>query len=297
MEPTRSVRYRVPARAAHLQRWADPGLFGAEDHMKKEMGVTNKRCHAPAAAALAIVAVLALPTSSFAQVKVIISGGFSAAYREVLPEFERTTGITVTTASGASQGNGPDTISALLRRGEPADVVIMNRQGLAELIAQGRIVPGTDLDLAQTLIGVAVRAGGPKPDISTVDAFRQTLLRAKTIAVPGSGTSVITDILLRLGISNEIEVKIPSRGTESVAMVARGDAELAIQPVNEILNMPGVELVGTIPTVLQHIAVYAAAIVAGSKEPEASRRLIAFLSSDSATAAIKMSGMEPPRRR
>lgn len=99
--------------------------------------------------ALAIAAVLALPTSSFAQVKVIISGAFSAAYREVLPEFERTTGINVTTASGASQGNGPDTISALLRRGEPADVVIMNRQGLAELIAQDRIVPGTDLDLAQ----------------------------------------------------------------------------------------------------------------------------------------------------
>ena len=260
------------------------------------MGVMNKRRHAPAAAAFAIAAVLALPTSSFAQVKVIISGGFSAAYREVLPEFERTTGITVTTASGASQGNGPDTIGALLRRGEPADVVIMNRPGLAELIAQGKIVPGTDLDLAQTLIGVAVRAGGPKPDISTVDAFRQTLLRAKTIAVPGSGTSMITDVLSRLGISNEIAVKIPTRGTESVAMVARGDAELAIQPVSEILHMPGVEFVGTIPTELQHVAVYAAAIVAGSKEPEASRRLIAFLSSDGATAAIKKSGMEPSRR-
>lgn len=257
----------------------------------------NKRCHVPARVALALAAVLVLPTSSFAQVKVIISGGFSAAYREVLPEFERTTGITVTTASGASQGTGPDTIGALLRRGEPADVVIMNRSGLAELIAQGRIVAGTDLDLAQTLIGLAVRAGGPKPDISTVDAFRQTLLRATTIAVPGSSTSMITDVLSRLGISNEIAVKIPTRGTESVAMVARGDAELAIRPVSEILHMPGVELAGTIPTALQHTAVYAAAIVAGSKEPEASRRLIAFLSSNGATAAIKLSGMEPSQRR
>ena len=189
--------------------------------------------------------ILAQPTSSFAQINVIISGGFSAAYREVLPAFERTTGITVTTASGASQGNGSDTIGALLRRGEPADVVIMNRPGLAELIAQGAIVAGTDLDLAQTLVGLAVRSGGPKPDISTVDAFRQTLLRAKTIAVPGSSTSMITDVLSRLGISIEIAVKIPTRGTESVAMVARGDAELAIQPVSEILHMPGVELVGT----------------------------------------------------
>jgi molybdate transport system substrate-binding protein len=261
------------------------------------MGVMNKRCHAPTGAALAIAAVLALPTSSFAQVKVIISGGFSAAYREVLPQFERTTGITVTTASGASQGNGPDTIGAMLRRGEPADVVIMNRQGLAELMAQGRIVAGTDLDLAQTLIGVAVRAGGSRPDISTVDAFRQTLLRAKTIAVPGSSTSTITDVLSRLGISNEVAVKIPTRGTESVAMVARGDAELAIQPVSEILHMPGVEFAGPIPTDLQHVSVYAAAIVAGSKELEASRRLIAFLSSDDATAAIRKSGMEPSKRR
>jgi molybdate transport system substrate-binding protein len=255
------------------------------------------RLLAAARVVFAIAAVLALPAVSCAQVTVIISGGFSAAYREVLPEFERTTGITVTTASGASQGNGPDTIGAMLRRGEPADVVIMNRLGLAELIAQGRIVAGTDLDLAQTLIGMAVHAGRPKPDISTVDAFRQTLLRAKTVAVPGGDTSVITEILRRLGISNEIEVKIPSRGTESVAMVARGEAVLALQPVSEILHMPGVELVGTIPTELQHTAVYAAAIVVGSKEPETSRQLIAFLSSDRATAAIKLSGMEPSRRR
>jgi molybdate transport system substrate-binding protein len=257
----------------------------------------NKRCHALAEVALAIAAILALPASSFAQVKVIISGGFSAAYREVLPELERRTGIAVTTASGASQGNGPETIGAMLRRGEPADVVIMNRAGLAELIAQGRIIAGTDLDLARTLTGVAVRAGRPKPDIRTVDAFKQTLLRAKTIAVPGSGTSMITDVLSRLGISDDVAVKIPARGTESIAMVARGDAELAIQPVSEILRMPGVELVGPIPKDLQHVVVYAAAIVAGSREHEASTRLIAFLSSDAATAAIKNSGMEPSGRR
>lgn len=256
----------------------------------------NTRYHALARAALAIAAVLALPTSLLAQINVIISGGFSPAYREVLPAFERTTRITVTTASGASQGTGPDTIGAMLRRGDPADVVIMNRQGLAELIAQGRIVPGTDVDLAQTLTGLAVRAGAPKPDISTVAAFKQTLLRAKTIAVPGSSAAMITDVLARLGISSEIVVKIPTRGAESVAMVARGDAALAIQPVSEILHVPGVEFAGPIPTDLQHVAVYAAAIVAGSKEPEASRRLIAYLSSDAATAAIKESGMEPARR-
>ncbi len=169
------------------------------------MGVMNKRRRALAAAAFAIAAILALPTSSFAQVKVIISGGFAAAYREVLPEFERTTGITVTTASGASQGNGPDTIGAMLRRGEPADVVIMNRAGLAELIAQGkthrnwsRSGPGPDRR------GRACRR--PKPDISTVDGFRQTLLQAKTSV--WQCQFVITDVLARLGISDAIAVKI-----------------------------------------------------------------------------------------
>ena len=265
--------------------------------MGKQLDGLNKRYHAPAGVVLAIAAVLAMPTASFAQVKVIISGGFSPAYREVVQGFERTTGISVTTASGASQGTGPDTIGAMLRRGEQADVVILNRSGLAELIAQGRIVSGTDVDLAQTPIGLAVRAGAPKPDISTVEAFRQTVLRAKTIAAPGSSTAMITDVLSRLGISDQIAVKIPSRGTESIAMVARGDAVLTVQPVSEILNMPGVEFAGTIPTELQHVAVYAAAIVVGSKKSEASRRLIAFLSSDAATAAIKRSGMEPSPRR
>ena len=245
----------------------------------------------------AIAAVLTLPAVSFAQVKVIISGGFSAAYREVLPEFERTTGISVVTASGSSRGDGPDTIGGQLRSGVPTDVVIMNRPGLAELIARGRIVTGTDVDLAETFGGMAVRAGAPKPDISTVDAFKQTLLRAKVVAVPASSTSGITELLSRLGITNRITVKVATRFTESIAMVARGDAEVALQPVSEILSMPGVEFAGTIPMELQHGVVYAAAIVAGSKEPEASRRLIAFLSSDATTAAIKKSGMEPSRRR
>lgn len=255
------------------------------------------RLPAAARVVLAFGAALASHTVTFAQVKVIISGGFAPAYREILPEFERTTGISVTTASGASQGTGPDTIGAMLRRGEPADVVILNRQGLAALTADGKIVAGTDVDLAETLIGMAIRTGGPKLDISTVNAFRQTLLRAKKVAVPGSSASGFADLLRRLGISTEIEVMIPSRGTESVAMVASGAVQLSIQPVSEILRMPGVELGGTLPSELRHRAVYAAAIVAGSKQAEASRRLIEFLSSNAATAAIKRSGMEPSRRR
>jgi molybdate transport system substrate-binding protein len=266
---------------------------------QQELDVMNGRVHALIRLVFVIAAALAFPAVPFAQVKVIISGGFGTAYREVLPEFERTTGITVTTASGASQGNGPDTIGAQLRRGEPADVVILSREGLRDLIAEGKILAGTDVDLAETLIGLAVRAGGPKPDISTMDAFKQTLLRAKSVVLPGSTTGIYmtNEIFPRLGIADRITVKITARGAESAAMVARGDAELAIQPVSEILHVPGIDFVGTVPKEVQYVLVFAAAVVTGSKEAEASKRLIAFLSSERATAAITKSGMVPSRRR
>jgi molybdate transport system substrate-binding protein len=256
----------------------------------------NRRLHAPNRVAYAIAAVLALPTASFAQVHVIISGGFSAAYREVLPEFERTTGVKVTTTSGGSLGNAPNTIGAQLRRGVAADVVILSREGLSELISEGRIVAGTDTDLAQSPLGVAVRAGAPKPDISTVESLKQTLLRAKSVTFTSStsGVYLTTTLFPRLGIAAEMAEKSTTSG---VAAVVRGDAEIAVQPVSELLPVPGVDFVGTIPAEVQKVNVYAAAVVAGSKETEASKRLIAFLASEGATAAIKKSGMEPSKPR
>ena len=258
----------------------------------------SKRCHALTGVALAVAAVLALPTWSFAQVKVIISGGFAPAYRAVLPEFERTTGITVTTGSGASQGNGADTIGAQLGRGVPADVVIMSREGLSELIAAGKILAGTDIDLAQTPLGMGVRAGRPKPDIRTVNAFTPTLLRAKSVASAStSGIYLTTDLFPRLGIADKLTVKVTNRGAEAAALVASGDAAVAVLPVSELLQVPDVDFVGSIPAEVQNVMVFAAAVTAGSKEPETSKRLIAYLSSDGARAAIRKSGMEPSRRR
>jgi len=228
---------------------------------------------------------------SFAQVSVISSGGFSSALSALVPEFEKSIGITVTVARGQSQGSGPNTIGAQLRRGVPADVVIMSREGLNDLIAEGRIVAGSDVDLAQTPLGVSVRAGASKPDIGTVAAFKQTLLRAKSITFPSSTTGIYmtTKLFPQLGIANEIAGKITNTG---VAAVASGEAEMAIQPVSELLHVPGVDFVGTIPREIQYISVFSTAMVAGSKQPEAARRLIAFLTSESARAAIRNSGME-----
>ena len=122
-----------------------------------------------------VVALLIWPIAASAQVKVLMSGGFRGAYERLLPEFERTSGIKVTTGSGSSQGNGPQTIGAQLARGVPADMVILSREGLAELIAANRIAAGTDVDLVR--VPVAVRAGDSKPDVSTVAGLRASLFR------------------------------------------------------------------------------------------------------------------------
>jgi molybdate transport system substrate-binding protein len=124
-------------------------------------------------------------TNESARSNVLVSGGFHGAYEQLLPEFKRTSGISVTTGSGSSQGDGPQSIAAQLARGVPANVVILSREGLSDLIAATRIATGTDVDLARAPLGVAVRAGTLKPDVSTVDAFKQVLLRAETVAVPG----------------------------------------------------------------------------------------------------------------
>jgi len=242
--------------------------------------------------AVVFAAALAWPAESFAQLNVITSGGFASAYQQMLPQFEKSTGIKVTTARGASQGSGPNTIGAQLRRGVPADVVIMSREGLDDLIADGKIVAGTAVDLAQTPLGLAVRAGASKPDISTVEAFKQTLLRAKSITFPASTTGIYMTAKLfpQLGIADDLARKITNTG---VAAVATGDAEIAIQPVSELLHAPGADFVGTIPKEIQYISIFSAAIVAGGKEAEASQRLIAFLKSEPAAKAIRDSGMEP----
>ena len=250
----------------------------------------------PANAIVAVVAVLLMcPLAASAQLKVMISGGFSGPYEQLLPEFERTTGIKVTTGSGSSQGSGPQTIAAQLARGVAADVVILSREGLVELIAAHRIAAGTDVDLARTPIGVAVRAGAPKPDVSTVAAFKQVVLKARAVAVPSStsGIFLTKDVFPRLGIADKVTVKATPRGTGAAAMVASGQADIAVMPVSEIIHAPGVEVAGVIAEEIQLNQVFAAAAVAGTKEIDAAKRLIAFLASERASAAIRSGGMEP----
>jgi len=234
-------------------------------------------------------------TNPSAQLNVLISGGFTGAYEQLLPQFQRMSGIKVATGSGASQGSGPQTIAAQLRRGVAADVVILSREGLSELIAAKMIAAGTDVDLARVGLGVAVRAGTTKPDVSTVDGFKQALLQAKTVAIPGStgGIWLTKNLFPRLGITEKININLAPRGTDATSMVARGEADLTVLPVSEILHAAGVDFAGRIAPQIQFVQVFSAAVVAGSEEIEAAKRLIEFLASGRAAEAIKNSGMEP----
>lgn len=237
---------------------------------------------------------MAFSSAARAEITVMMSGGFALAYQDLLPEFERRTGIKVVTKSGASQGTGPSTIKAQLERGARPDVVILSKEGLDELIAAGRIIGGTEVGLASTPLGAAVRAGRPKPDVSTVAALKETLLKARLISMPGStsGMFIRDDVLLRLGIADKVSVKLTARGLESTNMLAAGESDIALGPVSELVGQPGVDYVGPLPQEVQLVQVFTAAIVQGSSQVEDAKRLIAFMSSSDAAAAVKKAGME-----
>ena len=235
-------------------------------------------------------------TNGSGRLSVLISGGFAPAYEKLLPEFERTSGVKVTTGSGASQGAGPQTIAAQLARGVSADVVILSREGLNDLAAANRIAAGTDRDLARVPLGVGIRAGTAKPDVGTVEAFKRVLLNAKTVALPEStsGIWLMAELFPRLGVADKISVRPAPRGSDATRMVATGEVDITVQPVSEILvAAPSVEFAGSLAPEIQFVQVFSAAIVAGSKQMEASKGLIEFLSSPRAAEAITNSGMEP----
>jgi len=228
-----------------------------------------------------------------AQLEVLISGGFQGPYSQMLPSFEKMTGITVITKSGASQGSGPKTIKAQLATGVTADVVILSREGLAELIAENKIVPNSDVDLAQAPLGLAVPTGNAKPDISSTKAFADALVKAKKIVVPGStsGIYLSKQLFPKLGISEQISVQITERGSQATAALAAREANIAVQPSSELVNISGIDYVGPLPNSIQLIQTFAAARVMNSSNSEAAKKLIEYLSSPNVAEPIKNGGM------
>ena len=241
-------------------------------------------------------ALLLTGAASAAEVRVMIPGGLTAAYKELVPEFERVTGNRVLTAYGPSMGTTINAIPIRLERGEPADVLIMVGYALGDLIKQGKVVADSRVDLTKSLIGVVVKSGAPKPDISSADALKRALLAAKSIAYSdsASGVYVSTKMFQRLGIADAVKDKARKIPAEPVAgVVARGDAEIGFQQISELRPVAGVDIVGPLPSELQTVTIFSAGIATVSREPEAGRALIKFLASPAASAAIIKSGMEP----
>jgi molybdate transport system substrate-binding protein len=249
------------------------------------------------ASALAFAGLLFfVTTATAAEIRVMISGGLTAAYKVLVPEFERATGHTVVTAYGPSMGTTVNAIPVRLERGEPADVLIMVGYALKDLADKGKVIPDSRVDLVKSPIGVAVKAGAPKPDISTADALKRTLLAAKTIAYSdsASGVYVSTEMFQKLGIAEEMKDKarkIPA--TPVGEIVAHGQAEIGFQQISELKPVEGIDIVGPLPDELQRITVFSAGIATVSKEPDAGRALIKFLASSAARDAIVKSGMDP----
>jgi molybdenum ABC transporter molybdate-binding protein len=248
-------------------------------------------------AALLAAASLPLPVlaATGGEIRVMTSGAFTAAYLELAPEFERATGHKVITAA-TSIGTGSDSIPSRLQRGEPVDVVIVADAALDDLIKAGWVTAGGRAALARSGIGVAVRTGAPKPDISTVAALKRTLLQAKSIAYSSSvsGLYLSTELFQRLGIASQIEPKCRRIERERVgAVVARGEAEIGFQQISELLPIQGIQYVGPLPAAVQRLTVFSAGVAANSKDSDGARALIRFLASPDAAAEIAKSGLEP----
>jgi molybdate transport system substrate-binding protein len=247
--------------------------------------------------AFAVAAALWLTgASSAAEVRVMISGGLSAAYNALVPEFERMTGNKVITAYGPSMGTTTNAIPMRLERGEPADVLILVGYALGDLVKQGKVIPDSRIDLVNSKIGVAVKAGALRPDISSADAVKRALLAAKSVAYSdsASGVYISTEMFDKLGIAAEMKDKARKIPATPVAeIVARGEAELGFQQISELKPIAGIDIVGPLPDDLQKVTVFSAGIATVSKEPEAGKALIRFLASPAAKEKIVNSGLEP----
>src|SRR3954466_9664818 len=233
-----------------------------------------------------LAAALAAGPATAADIKVMNSAGFFNVYADLGPAFENLTGHKLITTRGPSVGDSPEAIPTRLARGEGADVVIMDGTGVDLLDQRGMTRPGSRMPLAESFIGMVVRAGQPKPDISTVEAMRKTLLAAKSIAYSdsSSGTYLSTIGFKKLGVAEEIagktrKVRGPPSGEPVAAVVARGEAEIGFQQVAELINVPGTDFVGTVPGDVQPPTMFEGALPKNSQQVDAAVALLRFLSS------------------
>ena len=226
-----------------------------------------------------------------AELKVLSTQATEEAYRELVPQFEKDTGHKVTTVfTGTLDAN------KRLAAGETYDLLIMSGPSIDEHIKAGKVVPGSRVDLAKSGVGMGVKAGAPKPDISTTEALKKTLLAAKSIGYSTGPSGVyVIGLFQRMGIADEVKGKLKQTPTGVFvgSIIASGEAEIGFQQVSELSHFAGVDYVGPLPADIQQFTTFSSGIVAGTKEADAAKALVKFITAPAAAAAFKKRGMEP----
>ena len=246
------------------------------------------------ASALCLVVCLLQAQARPVEIVVMTSGTFTAAHLELAPGFERSSKTKVTTGT-TTLGVGEDSIPSRLQRHEPADVVIVAAETLDDLIARGLVMKGSRVDLGRSSIGMAVRKGAAKPDISSVAALTRALVNAQSVALSSSvsGDYFAKELFPRLGIAEQMAPKTRRIVGERVgAVVARGDAEVGFQQISELRPIDGIEIVGPLPADVQRVTVFAAGVAAQSTHPDVARAYIRYLASPSGSDAVAKTGLE-----
>jgi molybdate transport system substrate-binding protein len=226
-----------------------------------------------------------------ADITVLGTPGVREFYAELVAQFEKETGHKVATTWA-----GTVDVTKRISGGETVDLVIMAGNSLEELIRLGKIVPGSRVDVARSGIGLAVRAGAPRPDISSGDAVKQTLLAAKSIAYSSGPSGIyLAGLVQRMGIADQIKQKMKQipPGEAVGDLVARGEAEIGLHQMSELLPVKGIDIVGPLPPDVQQITVFSAGLHVGASNPDAAQALVRFITAPAAAAAIKKHGMEP----
>jgi molybdate transport system substrate-binding protein len=246
---------------------------------------------------LTAAAVLAMTTAmaGAAEVKVLHGGAFTQMMQAVIPDFEKETGHKVVT-----QRDTVGALTKLIEGGAPFDMAVLTPEAVEALVKSGKMVAGSRANLAQVGVGVVVKEGAPRPDIATVDAFKKSLLAAKSVAyidpqAGGSSGIYVAGLLDKLGIAAEIKPKaVLIHGGAVAEHVANGEAEIGIHQISEILPVKGITLVGPLPKEIQNYTIYAAGISTNGRSADAAKALIKAFGSPKAIAAMKDKGMSPP---
>jgi molybdate transport system substrate-binding protein len=250
----------------------------------------NPKVAAAIGAAAAILTATCMPAGA-AEIRVLSTQATEEAYRELVPEFEKSTGHKVTTTfTGTLDAN------KRLAAGESYDLLIMSASSIDEHINGGKVVPGSRVDLAKSGVGVGVKSGASKPDIGTTEALKKTILAARSIGYSTGPSGIyVIGLFQRMGVADEIKGKLKQTPTGVFvgSIIANGEAEIGFQQVSELSHFAGVDYVGPLPADVQQFTMFSSGIIVGAKDADGAKTLVKFITAPAAAAAFKKRGMEP----